>query len=130
MKAILSMVLAIWLCGLVGAGDKKVDPVGTWKCKYGEDERPCTLVIKTNGEKITGTMSWPNQKERTVKDMKLKDANLNFSVAQKIPDSEDEFTFEFRLTVDGDKLKGKGTTEIMGANQEFDITGKREKKDK
>src|SRR5581483_4754966 len=33
MKAILSMALALGLCGLAGAADK-VEPVGTWKCEY------------------------------------------------------------------------------------------------
>ena len=31
---------------------------------------------------------------------------------------------------DGDKLKGKGASEFGGQKQEFDIEGKREKKDK
>ena len=31
---------------------------------------------------------------------------------------------------DGDKLKGKGASDFGGQKQEFDINGKREKKDK
>ena len=34
------------------------------------------------------------------------------------------------LTITGDKLKGKGAVEIGGEKREFDIEGKREKKDK
>ena len=34
------------------------------------------------------------------------------------------------LTIDEDKLKGKGASEFGGQKQEFDIEGKREKKDK
>ena len=40
----------------------------------------------------------------------------------------DEITVEYTLTIDGDKLKGKGAAEFGGQKQEFDITGKREKK--
>ena len=43
---------------------------------------------------------------------------------------DNEFTVEYKLTIDGDKLKGKGAAEFGGEKQEFDIEGKREKKDK
>jgi hypothetical protein len=43
---------------------------------------------------------------------------------------DNEFTVEYTLTIDGDKLKGKGAGEFMGENLEIDINGKREKKDK
>jgi hypothetical protein len=41
-----------------------------------------------------------------------------------------EIPVEYKLTIDGDKLKGKGAVEFGGEKQEFDINGKREKKDK
>ena len=37
---------------------------------------------------------------------------------------------EYTLTIDGDKFKGKGAAEFGGQKQEYDIEGKREKKDK
>ena len=43
---------------------------------------------------------------------------------------DNEITVEYKLTLDGDKLKGKGAAEFGGQKQEFDINGKREKKDK
>ena len=63
MKAILSMALVLGVCGLAGAADK-VEPVGTWKCEYEiGGQRMCTLTIKKDGDKIAGTMSWPDQKD-------------------------------------------------------------------
>jgi hypothetical protein len=129
MKAILSMALVLGVCGLAGAADK-VDPVGTWKCEYkiGDQERTSTLTIKKDGDKLAGTMSWPDQKETSLKDLKLKDGTLTFSAVRKLMDNE--ITVEYTLKIDGDKLKGKGAAEFMGNKQEFDIEGKREKKDK
>ncbi len=129
MKAILSMALVLGVCGLAGAADK-VDPVGTWKCEYdiGGQKRTSTLTIKKDGDKLAGTMSWPDQKETNVKDLKLKDGTLTFSAVRKIMDNE--ITVEYTLTIDGDKLKGKGAADVGGQKQEFDITGKRERKDK
>jgi hypothetical protein len=73
-------------------------------------------------------MSWPNQKETNLTDLKRKDDTLTFSAVRKIMDNE--ITVEYTLTLDGDKLKGKGASEFGGQKQEWDINGKREKKDK
>jgi hypothetical protein len=130
MRTILSAALVLALCGLAGAQGEKADPVGTWKCEYeiGGQKRTSTLTIKKGGDKLAGTMSWPDQKETNLVDLKLKDDTLTFSAVRKLMDNE--ITVEYKLTVDGDKLKGKGGAEFGGQKQEFDIEGKREKKDK
>jgi hypothetical protein len=127
MKAILSVALVLGVCGLSRAADK-VEPVGKWKCEYeiGDQKRTSTLTIKKDGDKLAGTMSWPNQKETGVKNLKLKDGTLTFSAVRTL--QENEITVEYTLTIDGDKLKGKGAAEFGGQKQEFDINGKREKK--
>jgi hypothetical protein len=129
MKAMLSMALVLGVCGIATASDK-VAPVGTWKCEYqiGEMKRTTTLTIKKDGDKLAGTMSWPDQKDAGLKDLKLKDGTLTFSAVRKLMDNE--ITVEYTLTIDGDKLKGKGAAEFGGQKQEFDITGKKEKSDK
>jgi hypothetical protein len=128
MNAIFSATLVLGLCGLAGAADK-VDPVGTWNCEYeiGGLKLTSTLTIKKDGDKLAGTMSWPNQKEANLKDLKLKDGTLTFSAVRKFMDNE--FTVEYKLTIDGDKLKGKGVAEfgVGGQKQEIDIEGKRQK---
>jgi hypothetical protein len=131
MKAILSMALVLGACGLASAVDNKaVDPVGTWKCEYeiGGQQRTATLTIKKDGDKLAGTMSWPDQKEEKVKDLKLTDSTLAFSVVRKFMDNE--ITVEYKLAIDGDKLKGKGAAEFGGEKREFDIEAKREQKNK
>jgi hypothetical protein len=131
MKAILSMALVLGVCGLAGAlEDSKGDPVGTWKCEYeiGGQQRTSTLTIKKDGDKLAGTMSWPDQKAEKLKDLKLKDGTLTFSAVRKIMDNE--ITVDYKLTIDGDKLKGKGSAEFGGEKREWDIEAKREKKDK
>ncbi len=130
MKAILSAAMVLGLCGLAGARDEKANPVGTWQCEYeiGGQKRTSTLTLKKDGDKLAGTMSWPDQKETNLKDLKLKDDTLTFSAVRKLMDNE--ITVEYKLTLDGDKLKGKGAAEFGGEKREFDIEGKREKKDK
>jgi hypothetical protein len=131
MKAILSLTLALGIYGLaVAADDKAADPVGTWNCEYeiGGQQRTSTLEIKKDGDKFTGTMSWSNQKDEKLKDLKFKEGKLTFSAVRKIMDNE--IPIDYTLTIDGDKLKGKGEGDFGGQKQEFEITGKREKKDK
>jgi hypothetical protein len=130
MKAILSAALVLGLCGLAGAQGEKADPVGTWKCEYeiGGQKRMSTLTIKKDGDKLAGTMSWPDQKETKLKDVKLKEGDLTFSAVRVLMDNK--ITVEYKLTITADKLKGKGAAEFGGEKQEFDIAGKREKKDK
>src|SRR5262245_16398054 len=129
MKAILSMALAIGVCNLAGAADK-ADPVGTWKCEYeiGGQKRTSELTITKDGDNLAGTMNWPDQKDEKLKDVKLKDSTLTFSAVRKFMGNE--IAIDYKLTVDGDKFKGKGAAEFGGQKQEFDIEGKREKKDK
>ena len=130
MKTILSAALVLGLSGLVGAQAEKADPVGTWKCQYsiGDQQRTSTLTIKQEGEKLAGTMSWQDQKDATLKDVKLKDGELTFSAERVL--GENKFPVEYKFTIDGDTLKGKGAVEYGGQKTEFDIAAKREKKDK
>ena len=129
MKTILSMALVLGLCGLARAADEKADPVGAWKIEYmiGDQQRTATLTITKDGDKLAGTMDWPDQKDAKLKDVKLKDGELTFSAERVL--GENKFPVEYKFTVDGDKLKGTGAVERDGQKTEFDIAGKREKKD-
>jgi len=126
MKAILSMVLALGFCGLASAQDK-AEPVGTWKCEYkiGDQQRTSTLTIKKEGDKLVGTMDWPDQKDEKLKNVQLKEGKLTFSAVRKFMDNT--IPIDYTFTIDGDKLKGKGASEFGGEKREFDIEGKREK---
>jgi hypothetical protein len=131
-KAIPSAALVLGLCILtVAAEDKKAaDPVGIWKCEYkiGDAKRTSELTITKEGDKLAGTMNWPDQKDEKLKDVKLKEDTLTFSAVRKFMGSE--IPIDYKFTIDGDKLKGKGSSEFGGQKQEFEIEGKREKKEK
>src|SRR5213595_1783079 len=101
MKAILSAALVLGLCGLAGAQGEKADPVGTWKCEYeiGGMKRTSTLTITKDGDRLAGTMSWPDQKEAKLKDVKLKDGDLTFSAVRELMDNK--IPIDYRFTIDG-----------------------------
>ena len=118
MKAILSMALVLGACGLAGAADEKAaDPVGTWQCSYeiGEQKRTSTLTVKKEGDNLTGTMSWPNQKDEKIKDPKFKDGKLTFSAERKLMGNT--IPIDYTLTIDGNTFKGKGASEFGGQSR-------------
>src|ERR1700728_599769 len=95
MKAILSVALVLGGALVLGVGGlaraaDKVEPVGKWKCEYeiGDQKRTSTLTIKKDGDKLAGMMSWPDQKETNLKDLKLKDDTLTFSAVRKYLDND------------------------------------------
>ena len=112
MKTILSAALVLGLCGLAGARDAKADPVGTWKCEYeiGGQKRMSTLTIKKDGDKLAGTMSWPDQKDVKLMSVKMKDGNLIFTAEREFMDNK--FMIDYNLKIDG---AGKGQT-VVGGN--------------
>jgi hypothetical protein len=129
MKALLALALVLGFCGLAGAGEKAV-PFGTWNCEYeiAGMKLTATFTIKKDGDNLAGTMSWPDQKDEKLKDVKLKDDTLTFSAVRKFMGNE--FPLDFTLKIHGDKFTGKSAVVFGGNKQEYDIEGKREKKDK
>ena len=125
MKALVSMALVVGICGIAGAAVAG-EPVGTWKCEYeiGGQKRTSTLMIKKEGDKFVGTMSWADQNAENLKDLKLMDGTLTFSAVRKIMNRE--IPIDYKVTIEGDKLKGKGASDFGGQKQEWDINGKRE----
>jgi hypothetical protein len=87
-----------------------------------------TLSIKTDGDKLAGTMTYQGKREAKLKDPKFKDGELTFSVDLEWLDMT--FTIEYKLKVQGEMLKGKGAVEVRGEKRSIDIEGKREKKGK
>jgi hypothetical protein len=47
-----------------------------------------TLTIKMDGDQLIRTMSWPDQKETNLQDLKLKEGDLTFSAVQVVGDNK------------------------------------------
>jgi len=126
MKTTLTAVLVLGLCGFARAADP--DPVGTWKCEYsiGDQKRESTLVIKKDGDKLAGTMTYQDKQEAKLTDVTLKGSELTFGAVRELMDMKIAIKYKFK--VDGDKLEGKGEAEVNSEKREFEITGTREKK--
>ena len=127
---IFTVALVLGFCGMVVAQGEKADPVGSWKLEYkiGDQQRTATLMITKDGDKIAGTMNWADQKDEKITNAKFKDGKLTFHAERKLMGNT--IPIDYTLAIDGDKFKGKGASDFGWQKQEFDIEGKREKKDK
>jgi hypothetical protein len=89
-------------CGLPLAADDPAKVAGTWKVSVsgGAGSAEQTIILKQDGNKITGTFKGPRQSgplEGTVDGN-----NISFHVATRVP-------LDYKGTVDGDSMKGTMT---------------------
>jgi hypothetical protein len=110
------------------ADDKKAEATGTWKWtmpgRQGNPGREVSAKLKQDGEKLTGTVG-AGQNEVEIKDGKVKDGEVSFSVTRKRQDME--FTTKYSGKLDGDTIKGKQENERNGQTQSRDWEAKRSK---
>ncbi len=89
-------------CGLALAADEPANVAGTWTVSVsgGAGSAEQTIVLKQDGNKITGTFKGPRQTgslEGTVDGKKI-----SFHVSTRVP-------LDYQGTVDGDSMKGTMT---------------------
>jgi len=136
-KAVTCAILALGFLAQIQAQDKKVDPNGTWTWtvpgRNGGPERKLTLKLKTEGDKLTGTLSAPGRggqaSDTAIADAKLKGDEISFTVTREF--NNNKFTSKYNGKISGDTIKGKIETERDGQTNSRDWEAKRdtEKKD-
>jgi hypothetical protein len=97
--AVFVAIFLLFASGLALAADEPAKVAGTWKVSVsgatGSAEQ--TIVLKQDGNKITGTFKGPRQSgplEGTVEGK-----NISFHVSTRVP-------LDYKGTVDGDTMKG------------------------
>jgi hypothetical protein len=110
---------------------KPASASGTWKytvVTQNGDEFTSTLKLKQDHEKVTGTLTGRQGNETEIKDGKLKDGEISFTVVRKFNDQEVTLKYKGKLTEDAIK----GTIEFSGADgnsRSIDWNAKREKEE-
>ena len=112
-KIMLGTALVLGATIQVQADDKKVDPTGTYQWvmpgRNGGSDRTKTLVLKLDGDKLTGKLSAPGRDgqsaETTINDAKLAGADVSFTVMRTFNDNS--FTNKYSGTIADGVIKGK-----------------------
>jgi hypothetical protein len=131
-KILLGAVLLLGAVAQAQTDDKKVDPTGTyvWTMagRNGGSERTNTLVLKLDGDTLTGKLSAPGRGgqavETEITDAKLSGADISFSVVRTFNDNS--FTNKYSGTVADGSIKGKSEFERNGETQSRDWEAKKQ----
>jgi hypothetical protein len=115
------------------AQDKKVDPTGTyiWTVpgRNGGPDRTNTLVLKLDGDKLTGKLTSPGRggepTSRDISDGKISGADISFIVTRTFNDNT--FTNKYSGTLADGTIKGKMEFERNGEAQSRDWEAKLQK---
>jgi hypothetical protein len=95
---------------------------GTWKGSYpGRDgqTRESTLVLKADGEKLTGTVAGGRGGDSEIKDGTIKGSDISFSVVRNF--GGNEVTVKYKGKVAGDSIQFK----VEAGERSYEMTAKR-----
>ncbi|MFZ0827625.1 MAG: hypothetical protein WAO02_09410 [Verrucomicrobiia bacterium] len=112
-KVLAGAILVTGVLVQARAEDKKVDPTGTYvwtvPARNGGPDRTNTLVLKLEGDKLTGKLTSPGRDGQTtsadVNDGKITGADISFSVVRTFNDNT--FTNKYSGTFADGAIKGK-----------------------
>ncbi|HEY6227005.1 MAG TPA: hypothetical protein VI282_07785 [Verrucomicrobiae bacterium] len=108
------------------------DVNGTWTWttpgRNGGQDRKSVLKLKTEGDKLTGTING-RQEDIKISDGKVTGDEVTFKVS-RAGQNGNSFTQKYTGKVSGDSIKGKVTFERNGQEQSRDWEAKREKDEK
>jgi hypothetical protein len=109
------------------------DATGTWTwttpAQGNRPERKSVLKLKTEGDKLTGTING-RQDDIKITDGKITGDEVSFKVSRPAGQSGNTITQKYTGKVSGDTIKGKVTFERNGEEQSRDWEAKRDKDEK
>ena len=132
-KIMLGGLLLLGALPLAQADDKKVDPSGTYVWtqpgRNGGADRTNTLVLKLDGDKLTGKLSAPGRggaaTDTEIADGKLTGADVSFCVVRTF--NGNTMTNKYSGTIADGAIKGKIESERNGQPQSRDWEAKLQK---
>ncbi len=126
----LGAVLALGFVAQTQAQEgKKADGTWTWTVpgRNGGQDRTMTLKLKSDGDKLTGTLSTPGRQGRSmdteIKDGKVKGNEVSFTVVREF--NGNTMTTKYSGKIEGNTIKGKADMERDGNTRSRDWEAKR-----
>jgi hypothetical protein len=129
----LGIIALLTLGAVAQAQEKKVDPTGKWTWtspgRDGGPGRTNTLMLKLEGEKLTGKMVSPARggqpaRETEITEAKLKGEEISFTVTREF--GGNKMVSKYTGKISGETIKGKIEFERNGETQSRDWEAKRE----
>jgi hypothetical protein len=128
MKTLLQITacLVLALGFTANAQDKKIDLNGTWRSSYTNqngEARESVFKLKTEGEKLTGTVSGRNN-DSQIEEGKIKGNEVSFQVTREF--NGNKVVTKYTGKVSGDTITGKADSQRDGQPQSRDWVAKRD----
>ena len=132
MKQTLKSITQLAVCLVLALGftaraeEKKIDPTGTWKSSYTNQDgqvRESTIKLKVEGDKLTGTVSGRNN-DSAIEEGKIKGDEVSFQVTREF--NGNKIVIKYTGKVSGDTIKGKSESQRDGQPQTRDWVAKKE----
>lgn len=111
-----------------GMAEDKATVAGTWKWTVtrGDNKIETVLKLKLDGDKLSGTISGPNNTETAIEDATFKDGEVAFAVTRER--NGNKTTRKYKGKVDGDTIKGTSEgPDREGKTQSREWEAKRDK---
>jgi hypothetical protein len=126
---VMGAVFTLGLLTPVQAQEKKADGTWAWTMpgRNGGPERKLVLKLKTEGDKLTGTLTSPSRDGGTsdtkIQDGKIKGEEISFTVTREF--NGNKMTSKYKGKLTSDAIKGKIEFERNGEAQSRDWEAKR-----
>ena len=122
----LAVCIVLTLGFTASAEEKKIDPTGTWKSSYTNQDgavRESTIKLKVEGDKLTGTVSGRNN-DAAIEEGKIKGDEISFQVTREF--GGNKVVIKYSGKISGDTIKGKSESQRDGQPQTRDWVAKKE----
>ncbi|HEV3163725.1 MAG TPA: hypothetical protein VGZ22_06770 [Isosphaeraceae bacterium] len=123
---VLALGLALGTMNVAAKAATAADLTGTWKSEFTNqngDKIETTYKLKQDGDKVTGVVIGRNNMETEIKDGKVKDGTLSFTVTRER--NGQTFTQKYSGKLEGDSIKGKIEFERNGETMSRDWEAKK-----
>jgi hypothetical protein len=123
MHSLLTFALLAFTTVSLVAADATGKWTGTLTLSTGDsagEARPAYLVLKQEGDKLTGTAGPDAGEQHTIENGKAENGNLTFEIRESS-------IMKFALKQEGDEIKGELTREREGETEKAKLAVKREK---
>jgi hypothetical protein len=124
MHLLLTFALLVFTAGGLVAADATGKWTGTLTPTTGDgagEARPAYLVLKQEGDKLTGTAGPGAGQQHTIENGKVENGNLTFEIPQE------SSIMKFALKLEGDEINGEVRREREGETEKAKLAVKREK---
>jgi hypothetical protein len=127
MQSAIASFAILSLAGNAAAQEKKADPTGTWNWTFTAPNGNTfnqKMVLKLDGEKLTGTTTGRGGNEVPIEEAKLKGNEISFQVTRER--DGDKVVTKYQGKLSGDTITGKIESNFGGQPRTGDWEAKRE----